>query len=176
MTEPLRPAATKTYGKENWVFVPTIASATLAPTAAEYTAGTDISRIVFADGAPAPTQATNRASASRRYADTEQYEFIGSTQYTGGDIVYQFGPQGAAASDAVKLWETIPTGTTGFLVRRMGIARATAGAAGQFVDIFPVEFGPSMPVDHGDAEASEAAAMATFAVTSAPAFKKAILA
>ena len=65
---------------------------------------------------------------------------------------------------------------TGLLIRRQGVASATTPAAGQFVDVFPVEFGPSMPTKSGDGESAEAAAVCTFAVTSAPAFKKAIAA
>lgn len=177
MAEPLRPAATKVYGKENWVFVPTIGDIT-APTAAEVTAvsALDISRIAFASGAPTPSQSTNLATQERRLADTTETQFIGTTTYAGGEMTYQFNPQGAAASDDVKLWEKIPEGTTGYLVRRLGVARATALAAGQFVDVYPVEFGPSMPTKAGDGESAEAAAVCTFAVTSAPAFKKAIAA
>lgn len=177
MAEPLRPAATKTYGKENWVFVPTIANIT-APTTAEVTAlsALDITNIAFADGAPAPTKNTNLATQNRRLGDTTETQFVGTTSYTGGDMTYQFAPQAAAASDGVKLWETIPEGTTGYLVRRLGVAKSTALAAGQFVDVYPVEFGPSMPTKSGDAESAEAAAAVTFAITSAPAFKKAIAA
>ena len=51
---------------------------------------------------------------------------------------------------------------------------ATAPTAGQFVDVFPVEFGPSMPTKQGDGESSEAAAMCSYAITSAPAFNKAL--
>lgn len=175
MAEPLRPAATKTYGKENWVFVPTIGDIT-APTVAEVTAvsALDITNIAFADGAPNPTKNTNLAAQNRRLGDTTETQFVGTTTYTGGDMTYQFAPQAATASDGVKLWEKIPEGTTGFLVRRLGVAKATALAAGQFVDVYPVEFGPSMPTKSGDAESAEAAASVTFAITSAPAFKKAI--
>lgn len=178
MTEPIRPAATKTHGRENWIFVPTIASTTLAPTVAEITGASslDITNIVFQSASPNPSQNTNRVTQERRFGDTVVAEFIGDTTYQGGDITYAFGAQDASGSNGKKLWEKIPAGTTGYLVRRMGIARATTPIAGQFVDVFPVEFGPSMPTKQGDGEASEAAAMCSFAVNAAPAFEVAVLA
>jgi len=176
MTEPLRPSATKTHGRENWLFIPALADKA-APTVAEITAagGLDITRIVFADSGQ-PSQSTNRVNAQRRLGDTTTSEFIGDTSYTGGDITYALDPQAAAGAEGKKLWELIPEGTTGYLVRRLGIARDVTPAAGQFVDVFPVEFGPSMPTKVGDAESAEAAAMATFAVTDKPEFVVAIAA
>lgn len=176
MAEPIRPAATSTFGRENWIFVTAVANQA-APTAAEVNAATglDITRILMASTGQ-PTQNTNRVTAERRLGDTTQYEFIGTTTYTGGDLSYAFNPQGAPASDGKKLWEKIPAGTTGFLIRRMGVARATTPAAGQFVDVYPVEFGPSLPGSSGDGESSEAVAVASFAVTGPPSLNVAIAA
>ncbi|GAB3776775.1 hypothetical protein FB382_004396 [Nocardioides ginsengisegetis] len=175
MTEPIRPAATKLHGKENWIVCLAIADIT-TPTATEVAAGTalDITNIAFQSGSPNPSQNTNRVTQERRFGDTVVAEFIGDTTYQGGDLTYAFGAQSASGSDGKKLWEKIPAGTTGYLVRRMGVARATAPAAGQFVDVFPVEFGPSMPTKQGDGESSEAAAVCSFAINSAPAFNKAL--
>jgi hypothetical protein len=178
MAEPLRPAANKAYARENWIYVPTIAASTYIPTVAEVTAGAslDITNIVFADGAPSPTQTTNRAKRNRRLGDTKVTEFIGETMYEGGEASYQMDPQAAAGSDGKKAWEKIPEGTTGFLLRRLGVPKATALAAGQFVDIYPVEFGPSLPGKAGDGEGAETAARCTFAITDTPALNKAIAA
>jgi hypothetical protein len=49
-------------------------------------------------------------------------------------------------------------------------------SAGQFVNVYPVEFGPSFPADVGDAEAAEDAMTVAFAVTNEVAIKVAILA
>jgi hypothetical protein len=181
MAEPLKPAANKTYGRENWIFVPTIASAALAPTVAEVTGASslDITRIAFRDGAPNITQNTNLVEQQQRLGDTDTFEFIGTTKYSGGVMDYQFDPQGAAASDGVKLWEKIqnaPGTVTGFLVRRLGVGRAVTPIAGQFIDAIPVEFGPSLPGKKGDGESAETSAQCSFAVTAKPAFKVAILA
>lgn len=168
MAEPLRPAATKTYGRENWIFVPTIASIT-APTAAEVGAASalDITRILFASSGR-PAQSTNRVTSERRLGDTQTYESIGTSTVTGGDMLYAFADQAVAGSDGKKLYEKIPAGTTGFLVERVGVSRATAPTAGQFVNVYPVEIGPSFPARAGDGEAGESAMTAAFAVTSEP--------
>lgn len=176
MAAPIRPASAKTYGAEKWVFVPTIAD-TDAPTVAEVTAvsGLDISCYLFGDSGR-PTQSTNRVTAQRRICDTAVYERIGDTTYAGGELLYALDPQAAAGSDGKKAWETLPAGTTGYLVRRFGLPVATDFAAGQFVDAFPVELGPAMPTASGDGEAGEVAATQAFAVTGPPAFVKAIAA
>lgn len=180
MTEPLRPAATKTYGKKNWIWIPTWAAYTsgTGPTAAEINSasGLDITRIVFADGVPSPTQNTNLVEQQRRWGDTSISQFVGETTHTGGQMEYQMGSQAAALADGVKLWELIPEGTTGFLVRRLGVARATTPAAGQFVTGWAVEFGPSLEIEKGEGENAESGAMVTFAVTSPPVKRVAIAA
>lgn len=176
MAEPLRPTARKTFGKTNWIFVTTLASQT-APSAADVNAATgiDVTRILFASTGK-PTQSTNRVTNERRLGDTKTYEFIGITNVTGGDMLYAFDPQGAAASDGKKFFEKIPDGTTGFLIERKGLGRAVTPAAGQFVNVYPVEFGPSFPAEAGDAEAAEAAMTVTFAVTGDPTINAAIAA
>ena len=168
MAEPLRPAATKTFGRENWIFVPTIADKG-APTAVEVTAASalDITRIAFGTTGR-PAQSTNRTTAERRLGDTQTYESIGTSTVTGGDLVYAFADQAAAGSDGKKLYEKIPAGTTGYLVERVGVSRDLAPAAGQFVNVYPVEFGPSFPARAGDGESAESAMTAAFAVTDEP--------
>lgn len=176
MAEPLRPDPTKLYGRENWIFVPTLADKR-APVLTEVTAasGLDVTRIVFASTGK-PSQTTNRPTAARRLGDTRAYEFIGESNVTGGDMTYAFADQAAAASAGKKLYELIPEGTTGYLVQRKGVARATAPAAGQFVNVYPVEFGPSFPADEGDGESAESAMTCAFAITSDPAINVAIAA
>lgn len=180
MAEPLRPAAAKTYGRENWIFVPTIASATLAPTVAEITGASslDVTRIAFAGGEPELNSTTNRVKLDRRAGDTEAFEFIGETSYEGGDCVMQFSPQAAALSDGKKAWEKFAAGgVTGYVCKREDIARATTPVAGAFLSkVIPVEFGPGVPTKQGEGEAGQGAFRVTFAVTSQPVFNIAILA
>lgn len=176
MVAPLRPASVKAFQREKWVWVPAIANIA-APTIAEITAvaGLDISCMLF-DSTARPTKNTNLVTRERRICDGAVYQQIGTTTYEGGQMLGAFNPQGAAASDGVKAWEKFPAGTTGFLVRRLGIDVNTDMATGQFVDPFPVEFDEPFPTTAGDGEAAEAAFMSTFAITGPPAFKKAIVA
>lgn len=180
MAEPLRPAATKLYGKKNYILIPTWATFTAGtgPTVAEVTSasGLDITRIAFADGAPNPTQSTNLVEQMRRYGDTQVSEFVGETKHTGGQMDYQLASQAAALADGVKLWELIPEGTTMYLIRRLGVARATTPIATHRITGWQIEFGPSLEIEKGDGEAAEAGATCTFAVLAPPVQRVAIVA
>jgi hypothetical protein len=176
MAAPIRPAASKAYGREKWVFVSTIADIN-APTVSEVTAGTtlDISCYLYESSAR-PGATTNLVDRERRICDTTTFQQVGTTTYSGGEMVASLDPQAAALSNGKKAWEKFPEGTTGYLVRRLGIAVATDLAAGQFVDVFPVEFGVPVPGTTGDGESRENSFTSTFAITSTPAFVKAIAA
>ena len=176
MAEPLRPAATKLHGRQNYILVFDYADIN-AITVAEATATSsiDVTRILFADTGK-PAQSTNRVTAQRRLGDETTYEYIGDSQITGGDMLYAFADQAPAGDDGKKLFEALPAGTTAALVQRKGVARAVDVTAGQFYNAYPVEFGPSFPADEGDAEAAESAMTCAFAVTGPVAINKAIAA
>lgn len=176
MTAPIRPDSTKAFQREKWVYVATIANIN-SPTITELTAGStlDVSCMLF-DDTGRPTQNTNLVEKKRRVCDGAVYQQVGTTTYGGGDMSYQVDPQAAALSNGKKAWEKFPSGTTGYLVRRLGIDVSTDLAAGQFVDVFPMEVGPQMPTIVGDGESAEVGVTQTFAVTSAPSFIKAIAA
>lgn len=180
MAEPLRPDPAKTHGRENWVFIPDIESVTLAPTAAEYGASSsfDISRVAFQGATPELNSSTERVKQDRRAGDTESFEFVGETAYEGGDCVMALSPQAAAGTDGKKAWEKFAAGgVTGFIAKREDVARATAGAAGQFLNVvMPVEFGPGIPTKQGEGAGAQSAFRCTFAVTGPPKFMVAILA
>lgn len=167
MAAPIRPNPVKTFGKDKWVFVATIAN-TAAPTAAECTAGTvlDVTMMAF-DGEGYPTSSTNRPVLERRIGDTIVYEQIGIQNVTGGTMLFQIQPQAAGASDGKKAYEKFIAGTTGYFVRRMGTAVATDLAAGQFVTVYPVEFSAPFPTTVGEGESAEAAFQSEYAITSA---------
>lgn len=180
MAEPSRPAATKIYGRTNYILIPTWAAYTAGtgPTAAETNSasGLDVTNIVFADGKPQPSQTTNLIEQQRRAGDTSVIEFIGETKHTGGQMDYQLASQAAALAAGVKLWELIAGGTTMYLVRRLGVAKATTPAAGQFITGWQVELGPSLEIEKGDGEAAEAGATCMFAVMATPVQRVAIAA
>jgi hypothetical protein len=176
MAAPVRPAATKAYLRDKWVFVPTIAN-TAAPTVAEVTGASvlDVTKMFFESSAR-PTNSTNLARAPKRLGDGETYEFVGESQASFGEIRYSFNPQGAALSDGKKAFEKFPAGTTGYLVNRLGIDRDTDLAAAQFVTVYPVEFGSQHEDKEGDGEGAEVAIVQTVAQTGPKALNKAIAA
>ncbi len=176
MAEPIRPAATPTFGKDNWFLVldyENIAALTVTELGAA--SSLDITRIAFRETGK-PTQTTNRPTATPRLGDTRNYEFVGTSNVTGGDMLYAFADQATAGSDGKKLYELIPEGTTAALVNRRGIGRAVAPTSGQFYNAYPVQFGPSFPADAGTDEASESAMTAAFAVVDEVAINKALVA
>lgn len=179
MAEPIRPAAAKLYGRSNWIFIATIASATLAPTVAEVTATSslDVTNMLIDGSEPRPDQSTNLVDQNRRFGDTVLYQFLGTTTLSGGELMFSFNQQGAALADAVKAWEKFSAGgVTGFFANRGNVDKAVTPVAGQFLDVYPVEVGPGLPVPSGDGEAREGAFKCSYAITSKPAFKIAILA
>lgn len=168
MAAPIRPNGVQTFGKEKWVFVPTIADDT-APTATELTAGTvlDVTGYLYADGFDGFTAEPSRVSAPRRVYDTIQYQTLGITSFSMGDLTYSYGPQSAAASDPKKAMEKLVEGATGYMVRRFGLDADTELAAGQFVDLVPVALGPQVPIKTASDETGEAAIRQAVAVTGA---------
>ena len=177
MTAPIRPASVKTFGKQNWIYVPTIADIA-APTAAEVNSasGLDLSGYLFVDGFDGVTGDTTRVTDPRRIADTVTYEGIGTSSYSMSDLQYAFDPQAAALSNGKKAFEKLPEGTSGYLIRRLGIDRNTTPAAGQFVSVFPVSFGVQLEVEVGDAESAVVAIRQPVAITGAPSINVAIAA
>lgn len=180
MADSLRPAATKTYGRKNYILIPAWAGydAGTGPTLAEVTSasGLDVTRILFQDGAPAPTQTTDLVEQQRRWGDTQVAEFIGETKHSGGQMDYALASQAAPLADGVKLWELIPEGAEMFLVRRLGISRATTPVALQRVTGWRIGFGPSLEIEKGEGPAAEAGATCMFAVHAPPVQRVAILA
>lgn len=176
MAAPIRPAATKAYLRSKWVFVPTLTSQT-APSLAELNGASalDVTKMFYASSAQ-PSQSTNLARGPRRLGDAETYEFVGESQSSFGEVRYSFNPQGAALSDGKKAFEKFPSGTTGFMVQRLGIDRDTDLAVGQFVTVYPVEFGPQHETTEGDAEGAEVAIVQTVAQTGPKSLNKAVVA
>ena len=174
MVAPVRPAATKAYLRDKWVFVPTLTNPD-SPSLAELNAASalDVTKMFFQSSAR-PSQTTNLARAPKRLGDGESYEFVGESQATVGEVRYSFNPQGAAASEGKLAFEKFPAGTKGYLVNRLGIDRDTDLATGQFVTSYPVEFGPQHETTEGDAEGAEVGIVQTVAQTGPKSLNKAV--
>lgn len=176
MAAPTRPAGTKAYLRDKWVFVPTMTTPD-SPKLTEINAASalDVTKMMFASSA-VPSQSTNLARAPKRLGDGETYEFVGETAPSIGEIRYAFNPQAAAASDGKKAAEKFLAGTTGYLVNRLGIDRDSDLAIGQFVTVYPVEFGPQQETREGDGEGAEVAIVQTVAQTGPKFIKRALVA
>jgi hypothetical protein len=176
MAAPIRPIGTKFYLRDKWTFVTTLTSTT-SPSLAELSAASslDVSKMFFQSSAR-PTMSTNLAKAPKRLGDAEIYEFVGEATSSFGEVRYSFNPQGAALSNEVKAFEKFVPGTVGFMVNRLGIDRDTDLAIGQFVTIYPVEFGQQHETPEGDAEGAEVAIVQAVAQTGPKFIKKAIVA
>ena len=176
MAEPIRPTAAKTFGRTNWIYVPAIAN-TSAPTAAEINSasGLDITNMLYADAFGGVTAEPTRVTAPSRVGDTESYDAFGRTTYGIEDLVYSFDPQAAGGADGKKAKEKFAEGTTGYLVKRTNVAKATTPAAGQFVSVYPVVMGAQLEVETGDGESAESAIRQPVSVTNQPKLNVAIV-
>lgn len=121
-------------------YLPAVANKA-APTIAEFTAGINISCGI--DGfAPTGEQASAPVT---RYCSTSSFETPGRVTMTGPTIEFAYDPQDPAAPE-FEWYSTITSGVTGFLANRLGMPYATAIAATQVVNIFPIAAGPRIPV------------------------------
>lgn len=145
MAAPIKPALVRAFGNDSWAFVPAIADVT-APTTAELTAATgfNLSCSLFGEqeGMGASTE---KVTLPRRLCETETYESNGPTSYSMSDLQVSFDPQAASGADGKKAWEALDDNATGFLVRRQGVTSTEDFAAGQFVDVVPVQLGVKVP-------------------------------
>ncbi len=157
------------------MFAATIAAPNTGPTATELNAASslDITFYLMSEWGR-PTMNTNRVQLARRLGDGAQYGTIGTTTFTGGDLQMVVNPQAAAGSDQRKAYEKFTDGLSGFIVRRLVTPLTTDWAAGQKVDLFPVLFGPSMPMPSGTGEEAEAVFQVAYEVTGPPYFDKAV--
>ena len=67
-----------------------------------------------------------------------------------------------------KALEALPEGTTGWLVKRAGVAYDTDFATGDFVSAYPIEVGVPVDVTEGDGEAAEVAIQQSYVITGPP--------
>lgn len=129
-----RPAAVAADGNIRIAFATTLT--TSAPTAAQCTGGTDLSYYLTAAGfTPNVDQAT---ITDDRLADTQTFEAPGRKTYSLNELQYVFNIP-SAGDDAARI--ALVEGTAGFLVVRWNIASATAFAAAQKIDFWPITVG-----------------------------------
>lgn len=175
MAAPTRPNSAKVYTRDKWIFVPTLADqdAPAAATEVNGASALDLSKMLFASSAR-PSASTNLASAPRRLGDASVFQFVGETSWTLGELRYSFDPQAAAASEGKEAYETLPAGTTGFLINALNFPVDDDLAAADFVSVYPVEFGVQVETPEGDGEGAEVAIAQTVAITNPPSINVAL--
>lgn len=129
-----RPAAVAADGNIRVAFCTTLS--TTSPTAAACTAGTDLSFYLVPDGLkPGLDQ---QQITDDRLADTQTFEAPGRFKLTLDELKFVINPTSAPDNAALT---ALVKDATGFLVVRYGISAATAFAAAQKVDIWPITVG-----------------------------------
>lgn len=107
-----------------------------APTVAEINAGTNITNFVTKDGLTTPSNQNNVPNSS--LAETFDSELPGSF----GGPVSMTGIRDAATDT---FWDLVVYGTATHVVVRRGVATATAVAASQKVEVYPITWHEPVP-------------------------------
>jgi hypothetical protein len=121
-------------------FVTTIAN-TGAPTAAEINAGSSVDFSCYITGDGFNPGLDEAVIADLRLCDVEVFEQPGRASRT-LSITYIDNTNTADPNDAA---ETLIPGTTGYIVKRSGLAFDTAFAASQKVEVWPIKAGAFAP-------------------------------
>jgi len=129
-----RPAAVAADGNIRVAFCTTLT--TSAPTAAQCTAGTDLSFYLVPDGLkPGLDQ---QQITDDRLADVQTFEAPGRYRLSLDELKFVINPTSAPDNAALV---ALVAGTNGFIVVRWGISANTAFAAAQKIDFWPITVG-----------------------------------
>lgn len=157
MAEPIFPNSVNAQGNVKLQWVETIASIAAPDLSSEIGAAgsLDVSSMLL-EGGWQPGVDVNRVQAKRRISQRQTNQKFGTSTRTLADLQYQVDPQATAGSSGKKAFETLTEGSTGYIVERLGLdAVSVDWAAGQYVNVYPVELGDqNIPVDTSD-EAAE---------------------
>jgi hypothetical protein len=153
------------YANDGMIRIQVVASISniAAPTTAELNAGTDVSNFVTKDGLTVPANQNYVDNSS--IAETYDSQVVGSF---GGAI----GLTGIRDAATDTFWDLVVYGTNTHLVVRRGIARATAYAASQDVEVYPIQWHEPLPLQTASNEQGRFSAAA--AVRSQPNFKSTV--
>lgn len=123
------------------------------PTLDEITGGVELSG--FIKGGTFQPTAEQNTGDDRRLASTETYQVLGRVTRGFDDVQYVYNPQQlrTPGHDDNAAYEALAEGNTGDIVIRWGKAATTAYAAGDVVDVIPIECGAQRKV--GPAETDE---------------------
>lgn len=129
-----RPVAVAADGNIKVVWCTSVTAT--APTTTQLNAGVDLSFYLSADGFT--TSVSEQTITDDRLADVQTFENKGRTQYSIDNLRYVYNLTSAPDNAA---YNALTPNVQGFLVVRFQIPPATAWAAGQKVDVWPVILG-----------------------------------
>jgi hypothetical protein len=150
------------YANDGMIRIQVVASISniAAPTTAELNAGTNVTNFVTKDGLTVPANQNMVDNAS--LAETFDSQVVGSF----GGALTLTGIRDAATDT---FWDLVVYGTNTHLVVRRGVATATAYAAAQKVEVYPIQWHEPVPVQTSANE--QGRFTATAAVRSQPNYK-----
>jgi hypothetical protein len=130
-----------TQGNETVIYVPTLANPATPDVSSEV--GTAVATALnlgyaFRGFSPSAEQGT---SEDVRLASVQTFESPGRVKPTIDDVTYVYDPQAPADTADNVHYETLKPGVTGYLIDRRGLGAAVAPAAGQIVDVYPIQCG-----------------------------------
>lgn len=144
------PDTTKSYGAQSLVVLTTKPTNLEAATAAEITAGENITCHMVGDWWP--TAATSKVARQRKMCQTKTSTTIGETTWDTPRLMYTYNPQtidtpGSAGNEA---YEALPEGATVYLVQRLGKSGTSDVVATDNYRLIPVDLGPQVPATSAD--------------------------
>lgn len=164
------PESVTAEGNVKAVFTTAIVPPLTTPTPTELNGATavDISCYLMPDW-DGPT-ATQNTGEDRRFCSRETFTRLGRNQWEISPLVYTYLPQelGTPGDAANEVYEALPPDTTGYLVVSYGKDPSTAFAAGDIVDVFPVEAGVQVKQARGTDEFAPLTVTQALAVTGVP--------
>lgn len=145
-------------------FVPTVASFTSPDASSIEAAGVDISCFLMPDW-DGPTAAQNTGE-QRRFCSKQTFDVLGRVKWTLSPLMYTYLPQalGTPGDPANAMYEALAPGNEGVVIIGYGLNPADAFAAGDVVDLFPVECGAQMKPARGADEFAPLTVTQTLAV------------
>lgn len=173
MAAPVKPTKHKAFVAEQWGFTPAVANLD-TPTVLEINSASGLVLTFFflGDMDALATQNVERVNLPRSLGEASTPESLGTTTYGGGTMRALWDPQGATGSDDVKAWETLLDATTGVAWNAQNIAPDATLAAGDFVDLYPIEIGQRFPTKTGSGSDAVWVFDAPFGLTGNPHFHK----
>jgi hypothetical protein len=162
------PESVTAEGNVKAVFVTAIVAPVNTPSPTELNGGVDISCYLMPDW-DGPT-ATQNTGEDRRFCSRETFTRLGRNQWEISPLVYTYLPQelGTPGDAANEVYEALPPNETGYLVVSYGKDPATTFAAGDIVDVFPIEAGVQVKQARGTDEFAPLTVTQALAVTGVP--------